>query len=111
MEYSVWNALAQSDGRRERLTEAAYASVCAVPALFDNAFLSCEEGGVQLGKVPKGGEERVYTLLLHSRRYAARTLMSCRPRHAQGSWLGAAWIGSWRDWGARRDERERYPSG
>jgi hypothetical protein len=54
----------------------------------------------------------VHTPLLHSRRHdAARTSMSCRPRHARGSWLGAAWIGSWRDWGARRDERERIPFG
>ena len=43
MKFSVRNALAQSDGRRERLTEAAYASVCPVPALLDNAFLSWKE--------------------------------------------------------------------
>jgi hypothetical protein len=45
MQFSVRYALAQSDGRRERLTEVAYASVCAAPALFDNAFLSYEEWG------------------------------------------------------------------
>ena len=42
MGFSVRHALAQSVGRRERLTEVAYASVCTVPALFDNAFLSWE---------------------------------------------------------------------
>ena len=56
MKFSVWNALAQSVGRRERLTEVAYASVCAAPTLFDNAFLSWEE---KLGEGfhPKGGRD------------------------------------------------------
>jgi hypothetical protein len=44
MQFSVRNALAQSEGRRERLTEVVFMNVCAVPTLFDNAFLSC--GGV-----------------------------------------------------------------
>ena len=63
MEFSVWNALAQSVGRRERLTEAAYASVCAAPTLFDNAFLSWGGMDVKLGKVRAEGGKRGCTHL------------------------------------------------